>query len=199
MSDSYETSASLLGKLRRSPTDQQAWLQFVNRYGPLIEQWCRRWGLRADDADEIVQNVLLQLSRQMSEFRYDADGSFRAWLKTVTYRAWCDFLKRQQRQKDAASGDTRVMQLLNSQEVRDDLTQRIDGEWRAELMETAMRSVKRRVQPHTWEAFRMMTQEGLSGAQVAERLDMKVGSVWVAKSKVLKMIQQEIEQLAQVD
>ncbi len=40
-----------------------------------------------------------------------------------------------------------------------------------------------------------MTREGLSGAEVAERLGMKVGAVWVAKSKVQKMLQDTVQRL----
>ena len=51
------------------------------------------------------------------------------------------------------------------------------------------------MQPHTWEAFRLTTQEGLSGAEVATRLGMQVATVFVAKSKVQKMLQEEIGKL----
>jgi RNA polymerase sigma-70 factor (ECF subfamily) len=37
--------------------------------------------------------------------------------------------------------------------------------------------------------------EELSGAEVADRLDMKVGSVFVARSKVQRMIQEEFKKL----
>lgn len=199
MSDNTETNVSLLGKLGRNPTDQSAWENFAKRYAPLIKQWCGRWGLNPVDGEEIAQDVLLQLSRQMTQFSYDRNGSFRAWLKTVTYRSWCDLLKKRSRQKDIASGDTQILDLLKSQEAEQDLTDRFDKEWRSELLELAMNIVQIRVQPRTWEAFRLTTQENRPGAEVAEKLDMKVGAVWVAKSKVLRMIRDEISQMQEAE
>ena len=195
----HNTSPTLLGRLRCNPPDQSAWSDFERRYGRLIQRWCLRWGMQPSDVDDITQDVMLALTKQMDRFEYDPSGRFRAWLKTVTYRAWCDFLDQRRRRKDASSGDTVILRLLESQEVRDDFLHQWEEEWKRELLEAAMRQVEGRVQPHTWEAFRLLTQDGLSGAEVASRLEMKVGAVWVAKSKVQKMLQQEIRKLESKD
>jgi RNA polymerase sigma factor (sigma-70 family) len=188
----FGTSPTLLSRLRHSPRDQTAWQDFVFRYGEMIHRWCQHWGLQKVDAEDVAQNVLLELSRQMSKFEYDPSGSFRGWLKTISYRAWCDFLSRR---RDVASGDSNVLQILHSVEARDDLLEQLEEEWNRELLEEAMKLVRQRVQSHTWEAFRLMTQENLSGQEVADRLAMKVGAVWVAKSKVQRMLQEEIRRL----
>jgi hypothetical protein len=52
-----------------------------------------------------------------------------------------------------------------------------------------------RVQPKTWEAFRLLALEDHSGNEVAERLGMKVSAVFVAKRNVRKMIEEEIARL----
>lgn len=189
------TSRSLLGRLRHEPRDEAAWNDFAQRYGRMIRGWCRHWGLRELDAEDVAQNVMIQLSRQMQRFEYDRNGSFRGWLKTVAYRAWCDFLSQRNRQNDNGSGDSNVLQLLNSVAARDEFLEQMEQEWHRELLDEAMSRVRQRVQPHTWEAFRLMTQDGLSGQQVADQLDMKVGAVWVAKSKVQKMLHGEIKLL----
>ena len=46
--------------------------------------------------------------------------------------------------------------------------------------------------PHTWQAFVLTAIEGKSGDAVAKLLDMKIGTVWVARSKVKKMLQDEV-------
>lgn len=195
----FGTSPTLLGRLRRSPTDETAWSDFVGRYERLIARWCRQWGLQGADAEDVAQNILLQLSRQMTRFEHDPEKRFRSWLKTVAYRAWCDFLDQRSRQKDAASGDSKIVELLSSQAAQDDFLQQLEAEWKVELLEEAMRLVQLRAQPHTWEAFRLMAQENLSGAEVAERLNMKIGAVWVARSRIQKMLQEEIRILEQLE
>lgn len=81
--DESSTHQTLLSRLRRSPSDQAAWSDFVQRYGRKIYQWCRFWNLQEADAEDVTQTVLLEVARQMNMFEYDPAGSFRAWLKPL--------------------------------------------------------------------------------------------------------------------
>src|SRR5437899_6570468 len=89
------TSPTLLGRLRHAPTDQEAWSEFVDRYGPKIYAWCRQWGLQEADAEDVTQAVLLRLAERMRDFAYDVGKSFRGWLRTLTHHALSDFAVRQ--------------------------------------------------------------------------------------------------------
>ena len=71
------TSATLLGRLRGQPTDQEAWSEFVDRYGARIYGWCRRWSLQDADAKDVTQAVLATLCIKMRTFTYDPSLSFR--------------------------------------------------------------------------------------------------------------------------
>src|SRR5262249_18429948 len=155
--------------------------------------WCRHWGLQEVDAQDVTQNVLLELTRQMSTFDYEPTGSFRGWLKTVAYRAWCDFLSARQRAQ-ATAGDT-ALDRLASPAAGEDLVKQLDEECERELLDQAMVRVRLRVQPHTWQAFVLTALENESGAAVAARLGMQVGAVYVARSKVQKMLQEEVQRL----
>jgi RNA polymerase sigma-70 factor (ECF subfamily) len=188
------TSPTLLGQLGREPNNQAAWSAFVARYGPKIYGWCRGWKLQDADAQDVAQNVLLKLAAKMSSFRYDATGSFRGWLKTVTHHAWQDFLE-SRRRAGLGSGDSQVAELLQGIEARDDLVKRLEEEFDQELLERAMARVQLRMAPRTWEAFRLTALEGLSGAEAGTRLQMKVATVFVAKSEVRQMLQEEIRKL----
>jgi RNA polymerase sigma-70 factor (ECF subfamily) len=188
------TSVSLLGRLRQGSADQAAWSEFVRRYGHQIYRWCRKWRLQEADAQDLTQTVLVKLAEKMRTFSYDPSRSFRAYLKTLTHYAWCDFLESRKR-PGAGSGDSHVLQALQSVEARDDLLEHLHAEFDQELLEEAMERVQQRVEPHTWEAFRLSAIEGRSGAAVAEQLQMKVATVFKAKSKVQKMLQDEIKKL----
>ena len=190
-SSSARTSASLLARLGRSPSDGMAWEEFVRRYQPRIAQWCRHWGLQEADAQDVTQNVLLRLAEKMRTFVYDPSRSFRAWLKTLTHHAWSDF-QEARRRPGLGSGDSQVALLLDSVEAREDLVRRLEEEFDRELLEEAMLRVRLRVQPQTWQAFALTALEGLSGAEAGERIPMSVGQVFVAKRRVQKMIQEEL-------
>lgn len=185
------TSASLLGRLKHSAVDQEAWAEFVRRYGAQIYQWCRRWKLQEADAQDVAQLVLVKVAEKMRTFSYDPERSFRAYLKTLTHYAWCDFLESRNR-SGLGAGGIQSLKVLQSVEARDDLVKQLSAEFDQELLEEAMGQVQQRVEPRTWEAFRLTAMQGMSGADVARQLNMKVATVFKAKSKVLKMLQEEI-------
>ncbi len=189
-----KTSVTLLGRLQQNPTDQAAWAEFVERYGPKIYGWCRHWELQAADAEDVTQTVLLLLARKMSTFAYDPSRSFRSWLKTLTQHAWSDFVT-SRKGMDQGSGDSHVNGLLQNIAASDDLATRLNAEFDQELLEAAMVRVRLRVQPQTWEAFRLTAIEGLAGIAAAEQLHMQVGTVYRAKNKVHHMLQEELRKL----
>ena len=187
------TSATLLGRLRQVPMDQAAWAEFSERYGRKIYGWCRQWNLQAADAEDVTQIVLLKLAAKMQTFLYDPAKSFRAWLKTVTRNAWNDYWAG--RSRVAATGGSQAVELLQTVEAREDLVRRLDDEFDRELLEEATARVRLRVRPRTWEAFERTALQGQSGAEAAKELGMKVATVFVAKSKVQAMLQEELRKL----
>ena len=58
-----------------------------------------------------------------------------------------------------------------------------------------MQRVRDRVQPQTWEAFRLLTVEDFAGELVASGLGMPLSSVYVARHNVNKMVQEELQSL----
>jgi len=183
------TSGTLLGRLRGGPGDQAAWQEFVRHYGPKILGWCRRWNLQEADAQDVTQNVLLKLAARMRTFDYDPGRSFRGWLRTVTQCALSDFLA-ERRRPDLVPPDQ-----LDGVALRDSLVRDLEEEFDRELLEEAMSRVQLRVAPHRWNAFRLTALEGLSGSEAAARLNMPVATIFTAKSKIHRMLQQELQQL----
>jgi RNA polymerase sigma-70 factor (ECF subfamily) len=190
-----KTSSTLLGRLRDNPTDQAAWSEFVRLYGPRIHAWCRKWNLQEADALDVTQIVLVKLAEKMRTFNYDPTRSFRGWLKTLTHHAWQDFREARQRAGATGSGDSQVLGILETIEAGADLTRQLEEAFDFELLEEAKARVKLRVQPHTWRAFELTALEGESGAEAARQLNMKVATVYVAKSEVQQMLAEEIRKL----
>src|SRR5262245_8326458 len=190
------TSTTLLGRLRQEPADQEAWAEFVRRYGPQVYQWCRRWRLQEADAEDVTQAVLVRLSTRMRTFNRDPAKSFRAYLITLTRYAWFDFLETR-KQPAAGSGGSDVREWLETVEAGDDLVRRLNEQFDQELLAEAQVRVQQRVEPHTWEAFRLTALDGLTGAEAAARLGLKVATVYKAKSKVQQMLHEEVSRLDQ--
>lgn len=192
--DDSATNPSLILRLASDPTDQAAWRSFVAAYAPRIVRWCRDWGIPDKEMEDVTQQVLLKLLKRMGGFRYDPSRTFRGWLRTLVNHACSDFEAGSQSAL-SASGDSRVLAILQNLEARADLCRQIEEQFDLELLEEAERRVRLRVAPSTWEAYRLTAVEGLSGTEVAARLKMKVANVFVAKSKVLKRIRDEVQSL----
>jgi RNA polymerase sigma-70 factor (ECF subfamily) len=189
-----DRTGSTLWSLLRAPDDQEAWRAFVNRYRPRLEEWCRRWRVPPADADVVVQDVLVLLAGKIRTFAYDPrKGSFRGWLRTLTHHAWADYRDGQYRGRGAGGSD--ALRQLQAVAARDDLEQRLAEAFDLELWEEAQARVRLRVAPTTWEAFRLLALEGVSGAEAAAQLGVKVAAVFVSRSRVQKLLEQEVRDL----
>jgi RNA polymerase sigma-70 factor (ECF subfamily) len=193
-----KTDVTLLARLRQDPKDQGAWADFVNRYGPKILAWCRRWRLQQADGQDVTQEVLLKLNRLMATFDYDPAGSFQAWLKTLAHHAWRDFVA-QRRRAGGGSGDGQMVAFLESPLAGADLAEDLQDEFRRELLDRAMARVRPRVASRTWDAFCLTALEGWSGSAAGAHLEMKVAQVYLAKSRVTKRIEEEVRRLERLE
>jgi RNA polymerase sigma factor (sigma-70 family) len=191
------TRATLLRRLRTVPDDPAAWAEFVQCYGRKIFAWCRAWGLQAADAQDVTQTVFLNLTTRLRRFSYDSSGCFRAWLKTITHHAWQDFLEKR-RHLGRGSGDDSIFDQLTAIEARKDLSDRLSEVFDVELLREAAVRVRLRIEPRTWDAFKLLAIDGRSGADAAKHLGMKVATVFVARSKVQKMLCEEVARLQQL-
>jgi DNA-directed RNA polymerase specialized sigma24 family protein len=79
--------------------------------------------------------------------------------------------------------------------ARDDLAAQLEGAYDQELLDQSLVRLRSRVQPQTWDAFRLTTYDGLSGAEAAARLGMPVTSVYKARSNIQKLLESEVRYL----
>lgn len=194
--DGSTTDVIMLSRLGRTPSDQAAWEAFVERYGPKIHAWCRAWRLQEADAQDVTQAVLAKLVVRLRGFAYDPAQSFRGWLRTVVKHVCADCLADRRRSLGAAARSRDDdLDLIRTAAARDDLGRRLEAEFDLELLEEAERRVRRRVAAHTWEAYRLTAMEGLSGAEAAARLGMKVAAVFVSRSNVTQQLRRAVRAL----
>lgn len=193
----WSTSMLLLQRLSEVPRDEAAWRELVRAYSPAIRRWCRTWGLQQADADDVTQTVLLKLAQKMATFHYDRSRSFRGYLKALTHYAVCDAMKALRRQGHETDS-TALLDWLEVSDTRNDLARCLENELRQDLFREAAARVSRRVDPRTWQAFSLLSQERRPGSEVAERLGMTVAAVYMAKSRVLKMLREEVRVLSRI-
>jgi RNA polymerase sigma-70 factor (ECF subfamily) len=188
------TDVTLLARLRHAPRDQAAWIEFVARYGPKVLRWFRHWGLQQADADDLTQEVLAKLNARINGFACEAEGSFRAWLKTVGHHTRRDLFD-ERRRAGIAAGDRQTGKLLESLQAGDGLVQELEEEFHRELVDCAIERVRAKVSLLCWEVFRLTALEGWAAAAAGTHLQMKIAQVYLAKSRVTKRIREEVERL----
>jgi RNA polymerase sigma-70 factor (ECF subfamily) len=182
--DRWHTRSSLLIRLH-DPNDQAAWVEFDNRYRPMIRGWCRRWFPR--ETDDMVQEVFVRLSKRLREFHYEPGvGRFRGYLKTVANRLMADLKARAHPVR--FEGEIP----LDQEQARRNLWERLAAEYDLELLEMARERVRGRVAERTWLAYVATAERGRKPVEVARELGMKVGSVYQARYSVLNELRQEI-------
>jgi RNA polymerase sigma-70 factor (ECF subfamily) len=186
-----DTSLTLMMRVQQDPADPAAWNEFAQNYQPMIRDWCLKWGAQSSDADDLSQQVLIKLMTAMKTYRSDAGTSFRGWLKTVTHNAWIDFV----RKPTTSQQPSWLQSIADSSDALADLERQMEQAFERELLELAMKRVEPRVKASTWEAFRLTSIENLSGAEAAARLGQPVSNVFVAKHRVMKLLEGEVRNL----
>jgi len=194
VSDFPETRESLLVQVR-SPANREAWDQFALIYRPVIYRLARHRGLQDADAQDLAQQVLIAVASAIGNWRKSNEAvRFRHWLRRVARNAIVNALSR--RPHDRAAGGTSVHELLQEQPCDDlESDSQIELEYRRELYLQAARTVRRDIEPETWRAFEMTVVENRSIDEAAIELDRPVGSIYAARSRVMRRLREAVREL----
>jgi RNA polymerase sigma factor (sigma-70 family) len=190
--DSPLTRVSLLVQLRDG-TNHLAWGEFVKLYGPIVYGFARKRGLQDADAADLMQDVLRSVAKAIGRLEYDrTQGTFRGWLFTITRNKVFNFLSGR-RIRPQGSGDTTTNRLLDTATADDESSDAWEMEYQRRLAALAMDRIKHEFQDKTWRAFWLTAVEGTGAAEVAKQLAMSPGAIYVAKSRVLVRLKEEVE------
>lgn len=192
-----ETRQSLILRLRR-PDDVEAWEEFVAIYEPLMVRMARRRGMQEADTRELVQEVMISVATAVSRWSPDAEGQFRGWLLTIFRNQLIDHFRRQSR-RAATGGDDFDALVDHHAQVESELTGEIEQEYRRELFRRAAAQVRGEVEERTWQAFWRTSVDGAPVAEAAAELEMSVGSVYAARSRVVARIRVRVRKFEEQD
>ena len=192
--DSPLTRASLLVRLRDG-TNHLAWQEFIALYSPVVYGFARKRGLQDADAADLMQDVMRSISSAIGRLDYDrSQGTFRGWLFTITRNKIFNHLSAR-RIRPQASGDSTTSRLLDSQPDPEftDGADTWEMEYQRRLASMAMERIQSEFQAKTWRAFWLTAVEGRAVAETAKEVDLSPGAIYVAKSRVLARLKDEVE------
>jgi RNA polymerase sigma-70 factor, ECF subfamily len=189
-----ETRQSLLLRARTGETD--AWKDLTDLYRPLILGWLHRQGVPARDLEDLSQEVLLSVVKNLPGFQHSGQrGAFRAWLRTIVCSRTADYWRAINAGTQASGGSVATAALQQIADPGSDLNRQWDEEHDRYVLHCLLDLVEEEFEPITLQAFRRLALDGVSGAEVAQELGLSVAAVYVAKSRVLARIRQEAEGL----
>jgi RNA polymerase sigma factor (sigma-70 family) len=182
--DLIPTRATLLSRLKGSATDE-SWREFFETYWKLIYNTARRAGLPDSEAQDVVQETMLALTRHLPHFEYDPERcSFKTWLRNLTRWRILD----QIRTRKSAE---RIEQAVRSFVEFGALEEGWDCDWQLNLAEEALRRVQASAPPRQVQAFSTCVLQGKGALLTARLLGMSVPAVYVATLRMKRLIRNE--------
>lgn len=197
MSETPITQPSLLVRIR-DVTDDRAWHEFVEIYTPMIYRFLRKRGLQDADAGDLTQEVLRAVAGSIERLDYNPErGTFRGWLLTITRNKLYDFLSAQSGQPHG-SGDTGLQQVLNAVPEHNGAdSSEWDHEYALRVFQYTAELIRNSFEESTWRAFWETCVDGREIRDVATSLQISVGAVYIARSRVLARLKQEVERISE--
>jgi RNA polymerase sigma-70 factor (ECF subfamily) len=184
------TSLTLLDRLKIAPPESSDWQRLQDVYMPLIRRWLGRIPDLGAEVDDLAQEVLVVLLREIPRFERQREGSFRAWLRQVAVNQVRTHRKKPWHRAivglDPADGFLDRLADPNSE---------LAQEWNLDHDRFVFQKLLAVVQPDfeatTWRAFQKFAIDGQSAAQVAREMGLTENAVIQSKARILKRLRQE--------
>lgn len=192
------TRSTLLSRLKNFD-DDRSWRRFFDTYWKLIYGVALKSGLREVEAQEVVQETVISVSRNIGKFEYDRTKcTFKTWLMTVTRSRISNQFRRRKKHAPVLDGpdDDGTAWLEQFPDERsNDLDRLWDEEWERNLMDAAIERVKRRLPAEQFQMFDFYVLRDWPADKVARTLGVSTARVYLTKHRVGKLVKLELKQL----
>jgi len=185
------TRASLLSRLQ-DWGNQEGWREFFLAYWRLIYNFARKAGLEDADAQDVVQETMLAVSKAMPGFRYDRSrGRFRTWLLTVVRTRMANHWERVGRRQrlETAVGHT------PADDASSDLERSWEEEWNTRVVSSALERLRQRTQGRQFLFFDMVERQGVAVDKAAAATGFNVAHAYVIRHRLRRMLREEVKRL----
>ena len=208
------TRQSLLSRLKNLD-DHESWRNFFDTYWRLIHGLALKSGLTNAEAEDVVQETLLAVAKEMPNFKYDpARGAFKGWLLEITRRRIANQVRRRLKYRHVTAGpqvgeasgqptrersepdQRRTATVERVPDPNSDELERLwDLDWQRNLMETAIVRVKKRVNAKQYQMFNLYVMMEWPMNQVKKTLGVSAAQVYMAKMRIGRLIKSEVRTL----
>ncbi len=191
-----DTSISLLNNLRTSP-QEECWEKLTQIYSPLIRMWTSKYRVQDSDAEDLVQEVLLAVSKDIRGFEHRGPRAFRGWLKAILLNRLRKYWRNRDRLPKVGAGSELDRKLDELEDPASGLSVLWNQEHDLFVLRQLLEFVKPHFEPKTWMAFCQVTLNGSKPESVAQDLGISPNAVCLAKSRVIRRLRQEADGLVE--
>lgn len=196
--DFLPTRRSLLERLKRWD-DQESWRDFFETYWGLLYGTARKAGLEDAEAQDVVQDTVIQVAEKMGGFRYDPTvDSFKGWLLYWTRKRIALAYRKRARNRVHSTADLDEAS-LDLEQMPDPAGINLEAVWEEEwahaLWEAAIARVKEQVAPKQFQMFHLYVTKGQPAPEVARILGVAVAQVYLAKHRISTALKKELNRL----
>ncbi len=185
------TRRSLLTRLK-DLGDDQGWQRFSDTYGGVIHGLALKAGCSPTEADEVLQETLISVAKEMPGFRYDpACGSFKSWLFCIVRRRIADQFRRRARHERIQAEAGHDLEMVPDP-AGDPLASVWDGEWRQHQLQRAVERVKQKASPAQWQMFDLATLQDWPTERICSLLGVNRAQIYMARMRVGRLLKAEL-------
>lgn len=191
-----DTNETLLERVK-SMDAHSAWQEFYKAYWSAILRYARKLGLNQHQAEEVLQETMVTLMRQLPGFTYDRrKGKFRNFLLTIVHRKSLAALRRTKRESESrvpweenAAGDVQVLNGTNDPAANAAATR-----WRESILEAVLGELAAdaRLGCETMAVFRAYVVQGKPAGEVAAAFGLKENAVYQIKNRLARRVQERV-------
>jgi len=200
--DPSGTRKTLINRLRKTNSDTRSWSEFYDLYWKLVYSVALKAGLSEADAQDVVQETFLKVSKSIKKFDYDPNrGRFRNWLCLITKQQVANHYRKSKNLPELPSfwnedPDEPARQIP-------DPTSDWEALWEAEdrehIMHLALTKLKDKVKPKPYQIFLAHCIKGMPVKEVASLLEVSDNEVYLTKSRVTPLFEMEIKAFCETE
>lgn len=169
--------------VRSQAGDEVAYSELLNDISVLIRPHFIRKGLREDDLEDIIQEVLIGIHK--SRHTFNPAHSFMKWMYAIAHYKWADFLSKKEKNRSKLDLYLNECQVFLTHDVAPDYE---DDTYQKELIDTAISTLNMLDQT----IVREVKLAGKRMKEVALQLNMSETNVKVRSHRALRKLKKEI-------
>lgn len=170
--------------------DEQAYRQIVERYQRQVYSLAMRMVRSAEDAEDVTQDTFVRMFKAID--RYDPNRPFAAWLMTIASRLCIDHIRRRKVRPlplvrtEEGSTEEHTIDVVDPGLGPDEITSHREEEQQAQSLIDSL-------PPHYRVVVLLRHQQDLSYEEIAESLDLPIGTVKARIHRARALLKQRLE------